>query len=1304
MKHTLIFGFLYCLLAASPAGQISTADTANLIVDTLGTGEVDLNGRVYHAISGTPISGAIVAISGRTVSSGSDGSFILRNVVVPLLGGAPLIVSSTPIYNTYTTTITITTGTRALTLPDIKLVPVNQTAPVVRSIFSPISGLIPAQFNVAFELGVEIDWRGLPPGMLYADVNGQRVASLSGAGGPKYQLPVAADLWFEPSLRVGGNVVKITAVSADNYASAPVFREFWYVPGPSFLRGFLFDPTRITQENMKLAFEVRYPEPFQFKRVFDLPVLGKLGAEFQYTGAFEYDLKKGNWELWFGNRSGGKASGNVGSLQLGETTIKADAALGAKGTSTRATPFALNAVMGKFTLAGELKVGKILPLAVLPPAGQILVDRYPKLKKWLDTVSIDIIAKPQIKGQAAYGYSIDKKRWVPSLEATGYIGMEGVYAPDVGSFKPKLYFGGEPRATLQLASNPLKEVGVKLYLGMEGTLWGYRLTFGKLVLLDWSYGLAGASPASVLPVELTEAEQNWRPMDLSYQTDHPSRFVANSDQTSTANSPAQTDLLMATNVYEESNPSLGAMGEHMLLCYVRPRTAPANPLQPTEIVWSAYGPHGFWTVPNRLVNDDASHFAPQVAFYGDRVALCVFQRVRDSLLEPTAPDMLTPQMELAYAGYVWNEWGGGIYLAGLLTDNEYLDHDHHLVGPVGNGELMLLWTENEANQFMGTGAPGQPTNSRVVAGRYRQVEGSYQWVDFEVVVDQLTGELSTAAAGRGNTVVYVWSRDMDGNLADATDTELFSRTWDAATATWGPIIRRTNDNVPDGPVKIVIGPSGELLPLWLRGQDLVMAPNFLGTPTVVRANATSAGFSDSQWIQGADGKLVLVWSEMTGTGPDLHCRVFDPAAQLWSEDCLLTGNANLESSLTATWTSAGNLALAYVDTSIIKQDVTVALEGGGSTVVPGVPQPGARNLHLLQRSMIKDLRVIPESVSLATESLLPGTNTTITTRVENAGNLAVENAVVAFYLGDPAQGGTLIANQTQTGWWKAGEVRTVSVAWAIPTLTAAPRISVVVDPANAVAEADESNNTQTTSVGGTDLELNLVNQTVRSDGSARVVVSIRNLGQPSSPITNLRLWPAINPGVIPLWSDSISVLVPNANVEIPIDLPAGSVPEISKDYQIKVDEENISGDVNADNNSVGLTLSLFIDLDRDGIPAGWETANGFSDSNPADATQDTDRDGYSNAQEWIAGTNPRDGSSFLKVSQISSAPTVDGPLVELAWPSVEGRTYTVERSLDLQSWTELDSDLAATPPTNQLQDTVNPAPPSGHAFYRVRVR
>ncbi|MDP3981851.1 MAG: thrombospondin type 3 repeat-containing protein [Chlamydiota bacterium] len=52
------------------------------------------------------------------------------------------------------------------------------------------------------------------------------------------------------------------------------------------------------------------------------------------------------------------------------------------------------------------------------------------------------------------------------------------------------------------------------------------------------------------------------------------------------------------------------------------------------------------------------------------------------------------------------------------------------------------------------------------------------------------------------------------------------------------------------------------------------------------------------------------------------------------------------------------------------------------------------------------------------------------------------------------------------------------------------------------------------------------------------------------------------------------------------------------------------------------------DTDNDGLPDDWEILYGFNLEDPSDARKDSDKDGYTNLDEFIGGSDPLDPNSF----------------------------------------------------------------------------
>ncbi|MBW7907785.1 MAG: hypothetical protein H3C50_02535 [Kiritimatiellae bacterium] len=143
------------------------------------------------------------------------------------------------------------------------------------------------------------------------------------------------------------------------------------------------------------------------------------------------------------------------------------------------------------------------------------------------------------------------------------------------------------------------------------------------------------------------------------------------------------------------------------------------------------------------------------------------------------------------------------------------------------------------------------------------------------------------------------------------------------------------------------------------------------------------------------------------------------------------------------------------------------------------------------------------------------------------------------------------------------------------------------------------------------------------------------------------------------------------------------------------------------NGFIEATDDIWINIEATplGDPTGalvvYSTNNGATwSATNMQANGDPDHDGVRNWDEWMAGTSPTDGLSFLGMQMPADPPSTAGIIIQ--WQSVTGKWYTLDRATnltDIPAFVSLQTNIAGQ--ANSTVVTDQTANGIGPYFYRV---
>jgi hypothetical protein len=124
------------------------------------------------------------------------------------------------------------------------------------------------------------------------------------------------------------------------------------------------------------------------------------------------------------------------------------------------------------------------------------------------------------------------------------------------------------------------------------------------------------------------------------------------------------------------------------------------------------------------------------------------------------------------------------------------------------------------------------------------------------------------------------------------------------------------------------------------------------------------------------------------------------------------------------------------------------------------------------------------------------------------------------------------------------------------------------------------------------------------------------------------------------------------------------------------------------------------DNDHDGMPDWWENRY-FGNTNVSHgaASDDSDKDGFRDLYEYLAGTDPTNPASVFRISGLTRQ---ESGQLALDWQSVQSKVYSIEMATNLPgTWSVVRSNMLAAPTTKTTYPIT--ALPTNRAFFRIAI-
>lgn len=1023
-----------------------------------------------------PLSGVSVQITGvGSVVTGANGTYQFSN----LLSGTYAVTASKTGF--YSATKSIPIG-QCVTKDEIFYVTKKASNPEAYNFRSPNGKHFIEKMpgNLTFETNV--DWNGAPGSVKFLVAGQWKNATITSLGGElakavltvpsPLSIGVCSELMIEV---VNGDGLRASKTTGVFFHPVPGIIPVWFGEGISWASS----GSKIIYKNTDLQFPI-YPEikAGSFKLGFYSRVGDKLSFD-PFAGAYS-----GNLTISFGAEMKGPPTPVYGARFLG----KAQGNFGGGLTSTfsgcqtaRYNP--------SWNLGCSGKTGVGLPAAtfasiLVPPVAPAIttLQGIPVVKNVVNALEARFYFVPGFNFKGNYGTYPNiqfgnKFLWAKTINGQVNLGAEIQGGVSLYSAYVFAYGGGNGTFPAEM---PIRISKLNGYAGVNA---GY-----KTYMYKKEYGFTYSFEQNARALEYFEPDiaggTDWIPIGSSLSAwgdanrpaapEKPRQLMPIVLKQDVA--PEQNEYAIVENVTTVSTPWLaadtnGASVEFTLHHTDKPWYAA------TDIAEARTMDGKTWSI-NSITDDMNAEFTPKATKLSQTQNLSAWMRIHGDVSNAEDPAAIAPYQEIAAS---WQDTTTKTWAAAVrVTNNDLVDRDPL---PVAFGlNQGIIWIQNESDLELGNTESGDRLLFVPCAG---STWGNPQtlWAGKKGILDFSFAE---DGQGRGHIAFAV---DEDGNPDTREDREIYLIS--TAGAEFQPAVRLTQDKLEDA-LPTLSAPNGAAMIIWNKGGELYYAWLDQFNPGAVFAEETDSSKASSLAVATMPAGTAIAYTSNSSEGTDIFAVFYDALLDRWSLPRQLTHDESVESSLSLAF-DGYQLIMAYLKTQIIHTDVDVQIEGEMEHF-ENMPQPAQTDLYILYHPIGDYLAVTTGSLIFDPENPAPGSSATIKAIVQNNGDFPVQDVTVAFYDGDPDDGGILIGQSAVAGPLVAGDQAETLVDWDIPETFSTHHIYVVVDPDLAIDDRDRTNNSTAAWVSQPELTIETAWSDPISSTTLSLTAKVVNMG------------------------------------------------------------------------------------------------------------------------------------------------------------------------------------------------------------------